>query len=521
MSPSSKEKTNNIKANIVIIGSGGGLVAAAAAAEKGVKGIVVLEKKGTLGGVTKMAQGFFACESPVQQQQQIIVDKDVVFKTYMSWDHWAKINPRVLRAYINKSGDTVRWFQEKGVLFDLKMHTINQTRCLHWPLKGKGPDYGRGAELIKVLIKECQDLGVEMLTRTTAKKIMRDTRGNISGVIAVRDGQELEIKTKSVIIATGGFAADVDLLKKYCPDFDDSILEKETVDHFAGDPDYEGKEAADDAANRRAAEGLRMAEEIGAAIANDIPYPPHTGLDYRVPGGLAFDKNEPLVHIPGEPYTVKVNKLGRRYVDETVGGAGIADSLQPDKFYFTIFDDRIRRDIEAKGVLIGKGWGRNEIGVRMALPGLEKAMQKFSKQGEEPVAMVADSWDEIAKWIGADTKVLKAEIDEYNRYCDQGYDEVFAKERRFLRPLRTPPYYGLRSTSGGWSETMGGIKINERMEVHDKQYRSIPGLYAAGVIADGWTGRIYCGEYPGTTLGFTMNSGRIAGESAADFILAK
>ena len=65
MSPSAKEKTENLKANIVIIGSGGGLVAAAAAAEKGVQDIIVLEKKGSLGGVTKMAQGFFACESPV------------------------------------------------------------------------------------------------------------------------------------------------------------------------------------------------------------------------------------------------------------------------------------------------------------------------------------------------------------------------------------------------------------------------------------------------------------------------
>ena len=68
---------------------------------------------------------------------------------------------------------------------------------------------------------------------------------------------------------------------------------------------------------------------------------------------------------------------------------------------------------------------------------------------------------------------------------------------------------------------MGGIKINERMEVQNTEYKSIPGVYAVGIIADGWTGRIYCGEYPGTSLGFIMNSGRIAGENAANFVSGK
>ena len=81
MTPSGTEKNKNLNANMVIIGSGGGLVAAAAAAEKGIKDIIVLEKKGSLGGVTKMAQGLFACESPLQKREQITVDKDVCFKT--------------------------------------------------------------------------------------------------------------------------------------------------------------------------------------------------------------------------------------------------------------------------------------------------------------------------------------------------------------------------------------------------------------------------------------------------------
>jgi fumarate reductase flavoprotein subunit len=516
MSPSDTEKGENLKANIVIIGSGGGLVAAAAAAEKGVKDIIVLERKGSLGGVTRMAQGFFACESPLQQREQILLDKDVAFKYNMSLDHWTKINPRVLRAFINKSGDTVRWFQEKGVKFELKTHGVNNVLCLHWPLKGEGPEFGRGAELIRVLTKECQELGVQMLTRTMATKILRDAKGNTSGVVAVKNDQEFEIKTNCVIIATGGFSADIDLLKKYCPSFDpSSVSGDETESHLTGDPDYED-EPAGKSAPQRNVEGLRLAEEVRAAIADDIPFLSHGGLDYRVKGSLAFDKNEPLVHISREPYMVRVNKLGRRFTDEAGGGG---DGLQPDKITFTLFDDKIRSHMEENGVTAGMGWGQMEKVVRTELPGLEKSLKKFSEMGEESVAKIANSWEEMAGWIGCDPATLKAEMEEYNAYCDQGYDEIFAKERRYLQPLRTPPFYGLRASAKGWGETMGGIKVNERMEVQDPQYKSIPGLYAAGIIADGWTGYSY--GYPGTGLGFTVNSGRIAGENAADFVSGK
>jgi fumarate reductase flavoprotein subunit len=381
------------------------------------------------------------------------------------------------------------------------MHYPNQQRGLHWPLKGKGPEFGGGAELIKVLTRECRQSGVDFLTRTEVKRILRDDKGNITGVIAASGGNEFKIKTNCVIIATGSFSGDVDLLKKYCPDYDEKVPVGEISSRLTG-------------------EGLKMAAEIGAAIAEEIPYPSHRGLDYRVKGHLGLDKNDLLVHIVTEPYVVKVNKLGRRYVDESVFGSEAADALQPDKVTFTLFDDEIRRDIEEKGVLIGKGWGLNETIVRTGLPGLEKSLIRWNEQGEESVAKIAGYWDEMAKWIGADPDVLTSEIDEYNAYCDQGYDELFAKERRHLRPLRTPPYYGLRS-AGGWGETMGGIKVNERMEVLDNQHKSVPGLYACGAIADGWMGPVYCIECSGTSLGFTINSGRIAGESAAGFVAGK
>ena len=154
---------------------------------------------------------------------------------------------------------------------------------------------------------------------------------------------------------------------------------------------------------------------------------------------------------------------------------------------------------------------------KRGIPGFEKELRKRAEEDGAAIK-ISDSWDEIANWIGADPKVLKATIDEYNSFCDQGYDEIFAKERRYLLPLRSAPYYALRGMPV-FLDTLGGIRINENMEVLDNQDNPIPGLYAAGVTTSGWESETYCGDLSGSAFGFAINSGRIAGENAVKFAL--
>ena len=111
-------------------------------------------------------------------------------------------------------------------------------------------------------------------------------------------------------------------------------------------------------------------------------------------------------------------------------------------------------------------------------------------------------------------------MDEYNEFCDCRYDEVFVKDPQYLRALRTPPYYVIRF-SGALLVTTGGIKINHKMEVLDREGDPIPGLYAAGTDTGGWESDTYCAVLPGSAFGFAMNSGRIAAESASDYIQRK
>jgi fumarate reductase flavoprotein subunit len=185
---------------------------------------------------------------------------------------------------------------------------------------------------------------------------------------------------------------------------------------------------------------------------------------------------------------------------------------------YTLLDSNIMQDWVKNGIPMMMGMTPKgvliEDGKRM--PGLEG---EFKRYQEKPgVVKIADSWEEMAGWIGADPEVLRATIDKYNSFCDHGYDEEFAKERRYLRPLNKPPYYAIRGITN-YLDTLGGMKVNEHMEVLDEQANILPGLYAAGVIADGFESETYCSELPGSAFGFALNSGRIAGENAARFAL--
>jgi len=489
MSTRGRAKTGNLEADIVIIGGGGtGLAAAVAAKENGASKVILLEKRGVTGGNTAMSMGPFGVDSPVQKRAAIEFRRDEVFRIAMNWAHW-KTNPRIVRAFIDKSGDTIRWLEDKGIEFKCMPLYPNQS-----PLTWHMPK-GYGAEIVKVLTKECQKLGVEILTRTPAKKILIGANGGVSGVLAEREGKEFTITTASVVIGTGGYSGNKELLKKYCPDYRDN-MKCDGVLH-TGD-------------------GLLMAMEVGAAteglgllLLSGPQIPQAVAMKI---GSYADGVPEPLMAIALEPNTVWVNKRGQRFIDEGTSyhhfESSNAVNRQPGNLCYTLLDSLLVQTMSEKGLIIGLG--RHTVEERTKMPGLAAELRVLADKGW---VKIADSWDGIADWIGADPEVLKATVEEYNAACDRGHDPIFAKDRVLLVPLRTPPYYAIRSNSD-FLDTIGGIKINEHMEVLDKQGNPIPGLYAGGVTTGGWQEGTYCDMLSGTASGFALNSGRIAGENA-------
>ena len=141
----------------------------------------------------------------------------------------------------------------------------------------------------------------------------------------------------------------------------------------------------------------------------------------------------------------------------------------------------------------------------------------FQKESAEGKAQISDTLDGIAEYIGTKPEVLKTTVERYNAFCDKGYDEDFLKDKEFLVPLRTPPYYAVLGRQG-FDSTLGGIRINEHMEVISKDYNPIRGIYAVGDNAGGWVSRDYTPDYPGTALAFAVYSGYIAGVNAAKLV---
>ena len=498
--------SKNLKTELVIIGGGGaGLAAALAAAENGCKNIIVLEKAGSATGSTGMAHDIFGAESPVQKRLGVDAPKDELFKIAMEWAHWTKINPRIVRTFIDKSGDTIGWLENMGLSFELIQYYPNQVPLVRHSVKG------HGHALMKTLRDNCEKMGVKILTLTPAKKILRNGKGKISAVAAQSKQGEFTVAAKSVVVATGGYGNNREMLKKYCPYFHDTIT-------YDGPPSNTG-------------DGIMMATEIGAATAGlgamNLHGPfirPKSDSHAMKMDAEGFDGTPiriTLWFLAWEPEMLWVNKNGRRFVDEGYQLAffafGNAVALQPDGITYTLFDTATLRKIEKEGLIRpGAASRANWLPVSAAtpLPGLEREIQKQAAAGE---LKIAGSFNEIAGWMGADPAVLKATIDEYNAACDDRHDGLFAKDRRYLLPLRTPPFYAVKGHLG-LCDAYGGIKINEKMEALDARDNPIPGLYAAGSTAGCWESESYCYRLTGHLVGFALNSGRIAGENAVRYI---
>ncbi|MBN1459810.1 MAG: FAD-dependent oxidoreductase [Armatimonadetes bacterium] len=480
------------RADLVVIGGGGGgLAAAVAALELGLTNIVVLEKRGTVGGNTALAAGFFAAESPTQKRNMIDCTREGAFRTMVDWAHWSRVDPEILRAFVDRSGDTAAWLGQKGVTLTIRTQYPGQSRHWHCP-------EGGGKTVIAALLRQCADAGIAVITRSHVLRILRDSNGAVCGVSVGGDGPNQRIiACHATIIATGGITGNKDLLAKFCPG------------HVATIGALGVKNEGD---------GLQLASDAEAAIARTIPLVtegPTPDVDHwRFPAGLAG--------LMREPSALWVNRTGRRFCDESaayvpfVSGRSIA--MQPEAKMFSLLDDALVQHVEESGLVLGMTPGEREELAGQPLSGLRERLAQIAADSTAQPFRVAGSWADLAGFVGVDSETLQATVARYNTGCDHGVDRELGKPVRYLRPLDTPPFYAVRGRPF-YVDTAGGIRTTGRMQVLDQQLAPIPGLFAAGVIVDGHQSDSYCGELCGSLFGFALNSGRIAGESAAISIM--
>jgi len=472
--------------DVVVIGSGVSGLAAALTLAEGGAGVVVFEKERSLGGTSNFYHGTFAVESEMQRERYITYTRDQAFKNIMEYSHW-RANPRLVRAIVDESAATISWLQQAGVEFiDATINIPDAPRTYHL-IKG------RGEAVIKALTTRAREAGAVIITETPVKQIII-SGDRITGVMVEGDDEDVPVAAKAVIIASGGYANNKEWIKKYSGfDLDVNLVPVGNVDKMG--------------------DGIRMAFEIGAADEGlGVLELVRTG-----PIGPEFAMGIQLESAVVQP-DLWVNSQGERFCDESVSfddsAVGNANARQKGDCTFSIFDTSIKQQLIEQGI---------DKAMAMDFPPgsrttelereLETALNNKSTEVFE-----ADSIEELAEKIGVNPGVFKATVDEYNAFCEKGHDDLFAKDPRYLRPIKGPKFYAIRARTI-FLGTLGGIKINHRMEVIDKKGDIIPGLYAVGYDAGGMYGDSYSiRNSSGLCSSFATNSGRIAGRNALIYI---
>ena len=443
--------------DIVIIGAGGaGLTAATEAASKGAK-VLVLEKMAIVGGNTNFSTGGInACYTKEQERLGIKDSKEVFYNDTMRGGQYLN-DPDLVHTLIDNSAAMVEWLQTPMIgadLSDVGAFGGATNKRIHRP-KGGG---AIGAHLIPLLQKAALKQGAEIRLNNKVIDILSNN-GRACGVKVAYAGGEYTVRAKAVIVATGGFGANPEMIEFYQA----SLAGFATTNH---------KGATGDA--------FKMVEKFDAQLIQMEQIQIHP----TVVKGTGIMITE-AVRGNG---AILVNKAGRRFVNEmeTRDIVSAAVLKNPERSAYLIFDQSIRDSL--------------------------KAIETYAKQNllSEGATLL-----ELSRMIADDAVALEYTIDEYNKAVLAKKDTEFGRNPGSMeRTISTPPFYAIE-IEPAIHHTMGGLKINTKAQVLNKLNLPVPGLFAAGEVTGGVHGAQRLG---GNAVADICIFGKIAADSALEFI---
>ena len=455
-------------ADVAVIGAGGaGLVAAVAAAQTGAK-VIVLEKIDINGGSTNVSEGALNAVDPERQEKQGIEDS-VATHYAATWEGGHKTGtPELIGYLVHNALDSVHWLEKLGVRFKdtIGSATGSLGQRSHYPYTPSGNTY------IRTLVEQCGKLGVTILHGCDATELLT-ADGAVAGVKAVRpDGQEVSVNAKSVVIATGGFGANVEYRQEVNTGVWSDVVLASTIGCTNINPCAQG-------------EGLKLAEAVGAELVglSDIQlHPcgtPGTGLmeDIRTSG-----RNR-----------IFVNEAGERFVNEGAARDTLCKAIfaQTNSTYWVVVNKLRYPDTttpDANGATIENMVATGHV-------------------------TAADTVEELAAATGMDAAKLQASIDAYNAVvAGEAEDELgFVANNTADAQMTEGPWYACRKVPTV-HHTMGGIRVNLSSQAVDADGNPIAGLYAAGEVTGGTHGENRLG---GNAIADCVTFGRNAGVQAA------
>ncbi len=493
-----------VDADVVVVGAGGaGMTAAISAAADGLK-VVVVESQAMVGGNSVRATGGMNAAKTPLQDKNTFGESAGVEKTLAAAEGYADNetitalaatvseqweaykanpegyfdsvelmeldtmiggkginNPELVKTLCSNTADSIVWLDSVGAsLTSVGAFGGASVKRIHRPVNAEGKTLSVGAYIVPILEKNLQDAGVEIILNTTVDTILTDANGAACGVSGVaNDGSKLTVNADAVILTTGGFGANLDMVVSYKPE-----LAGFMTTNAAG---IQGQ-------------GIKMAEALGAATVdmNQIQIHPTVEANTAslITEGLRGDG------------AILVNVEGKRFFDEvsTRDKVSAAEIAQPGSYSYLIVDQAMA---DASNVIQGY---------------IKKG---FTTQGE--------TYEELAKALGMDEAAFAETMNTWNGYVEAKNDPEFGRTS-FANPLNTAPYYAIKVTAGV-HHTMGGLKINPAAEVLTEDGSAIAGLFAAGEVTGGVHGANRLG---GNAVADFVVFGRIAAQSAADYVAA-
>ena len=445
------ERTSEtLETDIVIIGAGGAGMTAAINATQAGKSVILLEKMPYVGGnTTKATGGMNAAETHYQKEQGIEDTVEQFVEDTMKGGH--DINNRdLVTVMAENSAAAIDWLDSIGAPLPKVSFSGGATnKRIHAPEDGSGV----GAYLVTAFRRTLDELGVNVMYETTATELIMEN-GAIAGVKAQGRTVDYTIRAKAVILATGGFGNNEDMIVQYRPDL------KGTVTTSA--PGITG-------------DGIVMAQAVGADLV-DIE---QIQLHPTVEQGTSMLITE---SVRGDG-AILINQEGKRFVNEllTRDVVSAAELEQTGSYAYIIFDQHLRDGL--------------------------KAIEKYVSTG---ITVQADTIEGLAELIDVDPAALAQTLADWNRYVAEKNDPDFGRESGMDADLSQAPYYAIK-IAPGIHHTMGGVRIDTATQVLDAEGNAIPGLFAAGEVTGGVHGGNRIG---GNAVADIVVFGKIAAESA-------
>ena len=449
------EKTaETLECDVVIVGAGGaGLTAAVRATQAGAK-VLVLEKMPFVGGNSLKASGGMNCADTKFQAALDITDSGVpeFIEDTMNGGHG--INDLALvTTMAEKSSEAVDWLESIGAPLPKVAATGGTVhKYLHSPEDGSPV----GAYLVARLSEEAERNGIEILLNTTATEILMEN-GAAAGVKAEDAEHAYTVNAKAVVLATGGFGANFDLMCSFNP----SLANAVTTNHPGATGD-----------------GILMAEAVGAATVDMEQIQLHPTV-YQATSMLVSEKMRSLG-------AILVNHEGKRFTNDlaTRDAVSNAELQQTGGYAWIIFDQNLVDN--------------------------NKSAAQYIEQG---MAVTGETYEELARAMDVDADAFVKTMETWNQAVADGEDKEFGRNNGMDADLSTAPFYAIQ-IAPGIHHTMGGIRIDTATQVIDTAGNVIPGLYAAGETTGGVHGGNRIG---GNAVCDFVVFGRIAGANAAEY----